>query len=251
MTKSRAWSLVFAICGWTRSSRWSRRHYKLRERLLASRVGRGSDTGSHLAASAERLHHETMTLPVDDHLQLLSRQFLVTALHRSHPSLVVDSSQPGPLRQTLTSKHSQSVAPFLHGGAIPECRRRPCGCLEGSPHFGGRCRRQQHGHFSLIAPVFDSDSLSDIVSVYSFNIAGPDPSTNLPHSSTFDINVLFDCPHSTFNIEVLFDNSSLDIDAPMAVNPNVVDPLSSFSFDMSSSRITPSRLLQTLIKTKT
>ena len=79
-------------------------------------------TGSHLAASTEHLHHETMTLPVDDHLQLISRQFLATALQRSHPSFEVVSAQPGPrpLRHTLTSRHSQAVAPFLRGGAIPD-----------------------------------------------------------------------------------------------------------------------------------
>ena len=78
-------------------------------------------TGSHAAASTEHLHHETMVLPVDDHLQLLSRQSLATSLQRSHPSFKVVSRQPGPrqLRHTLTSKHSSAVAPFLRGGAIP------------------------------------------------------------------------------------------------------------------------------------
>ena len=78
-------------------------------------------TGSHAAASTEHLHHEVMSLPVDDHLQLLSKQCLATSLQQSHPSYEVVSAQPGPrqLRQTLTSKHSQAVAPFLRGGAVP------------------------------------------------------------------------------------------------------------------------------------
>ena len=95
-------------------------------------------TGSPLAASMEHLHHETMTLPVDDHLQLLSTQFLVTALHQSHPSFDVVSSQSGPrpVRQTLTSKHLQAVAPFLRGGAIPD---------------GGRADALKDLHISAVA----------------------------------------------------------------------------------------------------
>ena len=51
-------------------------------------------TGCHAAALMEHLHRETQTLPVNDHLQLLSRQFLATSLQQSHPSYDV-VSRPG------------------------------------------------------------------------------------------------------------------------------------------------------------
>ena len=78
-------------------------------------------TGAHLAASKEHLHHKTQTLPVDDHLDLLSRQFLAKANVASHPSNAVVSSSSGPraIRQTLASKHDAAVAPFKCNGFIP------------------------------------------------------------------------------------------------------------------------------------
>ena len=83
-------------------------------------------TGCHAAASMEHLHHETQTLPVDDHLQLLSRQFLATSLQRDHPSFDVVSKPQGPrnLRHTLTSRHLPAVQPFLRGGVMPPERHR-------------------------------------------------------------------------------------------------------------------------------
>ena len=59
-------------------------------------------TGAHLAASQE--HHETKTLPVSDHLQLLSRQFLASAFSELHPCHHTVSAQQGPrnLCHTLT-----------------------------------------------------------------------------------------------------------------------------------------------------
>ena len=78
-------------------------------------------TGFHAAASMEHLHHETQTLPVEDHLQLLSRQFLASSIQRNHPSFDVVSKPQAPrnLRHTLTSKHLPEVEPFLRGGVMP------------------------------------------------------------------------------------------------------------------------------------
>ena len=78
-------------------------------------------TGSHSAASLEHLHHETKTLPVSDHLQMLSRQFLASAFSEQHPSHRIVTAQQGPrnLRHTLTSKHKSTVVPFLRNGILP------------------------------------------------------------------------------------------------------------------------------------
>ena len=59
-------------------------------------------------------------LPVGDHLDLLSRQFLTQVSVDSHPSHSVISGVPGPRshRHTLSSKHGAAVAPFLHDGII-------------------------------------------------------------------------------------------------------------------------------------
>ena len=85
----------------------------------------GVVTGNYATASFEHLHHKTKTLPVDDHLQLLSRQFLASSLHPQHPShpVVTKPSGPRQLRHTLSSRHHQAVAPFLRGGVLPDgCR---------------------------------------------------------------------------------------------------------------------------------
>ena len=78
-------------------------------------------TGAHTAASLEHLHRETRILPVEDHLALMSRQFLAQASVESHPSFAVVPGDPGPRdhRHTLASKHGQAVAPFLRGGSMP------------------------------------------------------------------------------------------------------------------------------------
>ena len=82
-------------------------------------------TGCHAAASMEHLHHETQTLPVDDHLQLLSWQFLSTSLQPSNPSFDVVSKPQGPrqIRHTLSSRHLPAVEPFLRGGVLSPDRR--------------------------------------------------------------------------------------------------------------------------------
>ena len=78
-------------------------------------------TGSHGAASMQHLHHETMELPVEDHVHLLSSQFLAKTLDPEHPSHDVSMAPQAPrqLRHTLASKYSESVSPLTIGGVIP------------------------------------------------------------------------------------------------------------------------------------
>ena len=67
------------------------------------------------------LHAETAVLPVDDHLSLLSTQFLARSLIPSHPSHLVVTAPSGPREQkyTLQSRFLPSVAPFLSNGTLP------------------------------------------------------------------------------------------------------------------------------------
>ena len=78
-------------------------------------------TGSHAAASLSHVHHETSTLTVGSHLNMLARQFYAKTMVSSHPSFDVVQAPSGPrgLRQTLSSKFHISVAPFCRNGSIP------------------------------------------------------------------------------------------------------------------------------------
>ena len=57
-------------------------------------------------------------LPIDDHLNLLSSQHLVSALRPGHPSHAVVTAPPGPrkMKKTLASKHLPSVESHLTDG---------------------------------------------------------------------------------------------------------------------------------------
>ena len=78
-------------------------------------------TGCYTAASADHVHRECKILPVTDHLNLLSSQFLVNTLKPLHASHSVVSTPLGPrrLKETLQSKFGISVSPFLRDGVIP------------------------------------------------------------------------------------------------------------------------------------
>ena len=78
-------------------------------------------TGAHAAASMQHLHHETLMLPIEDHLNLLCQQYLAKTLVRSHPSFEVATAPSGPrlLRHTLSSRYLESVRPFFVNDEIP------------------------------------------------------------------------------------------------------------------------------------
>ena len=77
-------------------------------------------TGCHSATRWEYLNQETKILPVGDKLDLLCRQFLVSALRPGHPSHDVVRSDPGPrrMKETLGTKYGDDVSPFLVNGVI-------------------------------------------------------------------------------------------------------------------------------------
>ena len=81
-------------------------------------------TGNHAASSLEHVNRKTLTLPVDDHLQLLSRQFLAKASVNGHSYGPVVNGPQGPrairgIRETLSSRHAAAVRPFLCNGSFP------------------------------------------------------------------------------------------------------------------------------------
>ena len=78
-------------------------------------------TGCHKMASVEHLHAESSLLPVADHLQMLSAQFLASALRPGHPSheVVLEPKGPRDMKETLHSGFVSDVAPYLVDGIIP------------------------------------------------------------------------------------------------------------------------------------
>jgi hypothetical protein len=84
-------------------------------------------TGCHKAATVAHLHAEAKMLPVAKHLLMLCRQFLVSCMCPGHPSHAVVQIPPGPrknakgcpLKETLSSRFGDALAPHLHGGIVP------------------------------------------------------------------------------------------------------------------------------------
>ena len=58
-------------------------------------------------------------MPVAEHLDMLSAQFLASTLRPSHPSNAIVTAPSGPrsMKQTLYTKHIDRVSPFLTDGA--------------------------------------------------------------------------------------------------------------------------------------
>ena len=98
-------------------------------------------TGAHAAASFEHVHQESLVLPVEDHLNLLSRQFLAQASLATHASHAVVSAAPGPrdARKSLTQRQ-RCGRPLQAGrrhssGQLPRRHRR-------FTHFRSRRREE-------------------------------------------------------------------------------------------------------------
>ena len=67
------------------------------------------------------LYSEVSVLPVQDHLSLLSSQFLARCLIPTHPShsTVTAPSGPRQMKYTLQSRFLPTVAPYLTNGTLP------------------------------------------------------------------------------------------------------------------------------------
>ena len=64
-------------------------------------------TGAHKTTSIDHLHHESLTLKVNDHSDMLSAQYLVNCLEEDH------NSRPIPMKETFHSRHHSTVLPRL------------------------------------------------------------------------------------------------------------------------------------------
>jgi hypothetical protein len=76
--------------------------------------------GCHQMASIQHLHSEPKMLPVDNHLNLLSNQFLARALTTDHVSNPTVNLPDGPraMKRTLYSSQIKNLEPYLHDGRI-------------------------------------------------------------------------------------------------------------------------------------
>ena len=77
--------------------------------------------GCHKKSSSSHLHSEAKILTVDQHLELLSTQFLASALRPNHPShsLVTRPPDPRDKKATLQSRFLKSLSPYLTNGTLP------------------------------------------------------------------------------------------------------------------------------------
>jgi hypothetical protein len=84
-------------------------------------------TGCHKAPSISHLHAETKLMPVAEHLTMLCIQFLACCLSPSHPSHQTVLLPPGPrknsngcpMKETLSSRFGDDLAPYLQDGVLP------------------------------------------------------------------------------------------------------------------------------------
>ena len=78
-------------------------------------------TGSHKLASESHLHSETKMLPVNDHLDMLSEQYLASALRPDHPAHepVCRPARRRDKKKTLQSRFKDGIAAHLVNGSLP------------------------------------------------------------------------------------------------------------------------------------
>ena len=70
-------------------------------------------TGDHKMASIDHLYHESLTLRVKDHSDMLSAQYLINCLEEDHISHGITIQEPRPMKETLHSRHHSTVLPRL------------------------------------------------------------------------------------------------------------------------------------------
>ena len=76
-------------------------------------------TGAHKMASIDHLNQESLTPRVNDHLDMLSAQYLVNCLEEDHVSHGITIQEPRPMKETLHSSHHSTLLPTL-GSSIME-----------------------------------------------------------------------------------------------------------------------------------
>ena len=70
-------------------------------------------------SSIDHLHSEAKCMPVKDHNIMLSKQFLLSTLRPSHANHTdINAVPPRLMKETLTSKFSDSIRPHLQGDIV-------------------------------------------------------------------------------------------------------------------------------------
>lgn len=78
-------------------------------------------TECHAATSRDHLHQECKLIPVREHLELLSTQFLANAMQPHHPSHAIVTAPPAPhlnMKPLLQTKYGAALTPYLSDGVI-------------------------------------------------------------------------------------------------------------------------------------
>ena len=85
-------------------------------------AGMRAVSGSHKMASENHLHAETKMLPVKDHLNMLSAQYLASALRPDHPANepVCRPARRRDKKKTLQSRFKEDLNGHLVNGSIPD-----------------------------------------------------------------------------------------------------------------------------------
>ena len=95
-------------------------------------------TGAHKMASIDNLHHESLTLRVKDHSDMLSVQYLVNCLEEDHVShgITIQKPRPRHMKEILHSRQHSIVLPRLGSSR-----------MESPPEYAHTC-----GRFSYSTP---------------------------------------------------------------------------------------------------
>ena len=180
-------------------------------------------TGCHKMASWQHLHSEVKILPVLDHAQMTSTQFLASTMRPTHPSHQTVNSPAGPraMKRTLKSAYIGHLSPHLesdvlHPGAYPETLRAihtsfveaSINAIGTNPVLGQPAPQVDSSELSL--PRTHRTTLSQLRSGYCKSLRsyqskiGLSPSPTCPECSTDDHTTphLFNCETHETTLEV-------------------------------------------------
>ena len=181
-------------------------------------------TGSHKLASEQHLHSKTKMLPVKNHFDLLSTQYLASALRTDHPA---HASVTRPARRrnkkyTLQSRYIDELTPALVNGSLP-AGAYPETKTNLHTRFVERAINAQGNHplLATATPEIDKSettlprhhraTLSQLRSGHCTKLrsyqhrVGRAVSASCPHCGTSDETVphLFNCPSHPTNLSII------------------------------------------------
>jgi hypothetical protein len=78
-------------------------------------------TGCHASTPINYLHQECKIIPVKEHVEMLSKQFLANAMQPHHPSHNIVMAPPAArpqMKPSLQTKYGKSLTPYLRDGVV-------------------------------------------------------------------------------------------------------------------------------------